>query len=496
MAEINEMTIEFSVNNQTLTKTSNEKIVEHSVNYLYAQFTFNSNWNNVTKKYAIVKNNDVINKVELDANNKALIPSIMVLYNNFAIAVIGVDENNYVVITTNPIYVPIYKTLVPYGENPFLKFVESTDGTINVSQSGDRADLSLPNIYVKDANLTNDILNLLGRDNTLLKSINMPYGYVNNITLELNQDTFQLTLRAYNKAEELLFTRSVDFDLEPIVFDNVYYDSVTKELVFVTHDGNEIRVPIGDILTGIATESWVNAQLLNYVQKESGKGLSTNDYTNQDMAKLDGIEANAQVNILEGVQVNGTDLEIADKKVNIDLTPYAFGNQAVSRGTMLIDTTNYVLTLTLYDRNNNVLTTQSVDLPSEDAIVSGTYDSANQSLVFTKQSGASFSVSIASLIDGLQPIIDANNKLSSDLVDDANATNKFVTAEEKAQITTNKNDITSLQNGKQNNLIDSTSIEVVNDSPSVKQSFVDSQFLTDSEMNDLIEEVYGSEYTL
>lgn len=43
----------------------------------------------------------------------------------------------------------------------------------------------------------------------------------------------------------------------------------------------------------------------------------------EDKAKLDGIAAGAQVNVLEGVQVNGTDVAIVDKKVNIDLSPYA-----------------------------------------------------------------------------------------------------------------------------------------------------------------------------
>lgn len=38
-----------------------------------------------------------------------------------------------------------------------------------------------------------------------------------------------------------------------------------------------------------------------------------------ELAKLNGIAEGAQVNVLEGVQVDGTELSIADKKVNIDL---------------------------------------------------------------------------------------------------------------------------------------------------------------------------------
>lgn len=43
----------------------------------------------------------------------------------------------------------------------------------------------------------------------------------------------------------------------------------------------------------------------------------------EDKAKLDGIAAGAQVNVLEGVKIDGVDVEIVDKKVDIDLSSYA-----------------------------------------------------------------------------------------------------------------------------------------------------------------------------
>lgn len=45
----------------------------------------------------------------------------------------------------------------------------------------------------------------------------------------------------------------------------------------------------------------------------SGKGLSTNDFTNADQTKLNGIATGAQVNVLEGVNVNGTAATITNK---------------------------------------------------------------------------------------------------------------------------------------------------------------------------------------
>lgn len=57
---------------------------------------------------------------------------------------------------------------------------------------------------------------------------------------------------------------------------------------------------------------------LKYVEKETGKGLSTNDYTTAEKTKLAGIAAGAEVNVLEGVKIDTTPLAIgSDKTVSI-----------------------------------------------------------------------------------------------------------------------------------------------------------------------------------
>ncbi len=64
------------------------------------------------------------------------------------------------------------------------------------------------------------------------------------------------------------------------------------------------------------------------VDKVDGKDLSTNDFTDSDKAKLDGIETGAQVNKIEKIKVDGKDVTITDKGVSLDggvkqLTPTA-----------------------------------------------------------------------------------------------------------------------------------------------------------------------------
>lgn len=56
-----------------------------------------------------------------------------------------------------------------------------------------------------------------------------------------------------------------------------------------------------------------------YVVKDGDKVLSTNDYTDEEKSKLDGITEGAQVNVIEIVKVNGTALEVTDKAVDITI---------------------------------------------------------------------------------------------------------------------------------------------------------------------------------
>lgn len=70
--------------------------------------------------------------------------------------------------------------------------------------------------------------------------------------------------------------------------------------------------------TGLALvwEKIKNA-LSNKVDKVDGKGLSANDYTTDEKTKLSGISEGAQVNVLEGIQKNGTTVTITNKIANI-----------------------------------------------------------------------------------------------------------------------------------------------------------------------------------
>jgi hypothetical protein len=53
------------------------------------------------------------------------------------------------------------------------------------------------------------------------------------------------------------------------------------------------------------------------VDKIEGKGLSSNDFTNAEKNKLEGIEENAKDNIIESISINGAPLSVVNKNVDI-----------------------------------------------------------------------------------------------------------------------------------------------------------------------------------
>lgn len=71
------------------------------------------------------------------------------------------------------------------------------------------------------------------------------------------------------------------------------------------------------------------AALNNKVDKVTGKGLSSNDYTTEEKNKLSGIAVGAQVNVIDEVKVNGVALPPDGKSVNVTVptTPSDIGAQ-------------------------------------------------------------------------------------------------------------------------------------------------------------------------
>jgi len=102
---------------------------------------------------------------------------------------------------------------------------------------------------------------------------------------------------------------------------------------------------------------------------------------------------------------------------------------------LTIDSQTYVMTATLKNTSGEALgTPQTIDLPLETMVVGGSYDDTTKKVILTLKNGNTVDFSVADLVSGLQTEITSTNKLNSDLVDDTNQNNKFVTSAEKTKI--------------------------------------------------------------
>lgn len=118
------------------------------------------------------------------------------------------------------------------------------------------------------------------------------------------------------------------------------------------------------------------------------------------------------------------------KDVN-NLTYYTLKTSTGSLIDLEINSSTYVVTLKLKDIDGNVISTDTIDLPLETVVVGGRYDNLTKKVILILENGNTVEFSVADLVAGLQAEITSTNKLASDLVDDTNSGNKFVTTSEK-----------------------------------------------------------------
>lgn len=89
---------------------------------------------------------------------------------------------------------------------------------------------------------------------------------------------------------------------------------------------NKPVIPAGSVLydatgthtDGSITQKVITEELNKKVDKVDGKGLSTNDFTNELKDKLNAVNENGEANVLNGVKTaDGNELTIADKKITL-----------------------------------------------------------------------------------------------------------------------------------------------------------------------------------
>ena len=117
---------------------------------------------------------------------------------------------------------------------------------------------------------------------------------------------------------------------------------------------------------------------------------------------------------------------------------------------MSMDPDTYVISLKLKDQDGNQLgSTQTVDLPLESVVVSGSYDSGTKTINLTLEDGSVISIPVGDLVSGLQTELSASNKLDPAFIE-YDSTHAAVTEADKTawNAIDGVPDVTSSDNGK------------------------------------------------
>jgi hypothetical protein len=248
--------------------------------------------------------------------------------------------------------------------------------------------------------------------------------------------------------------------------------NTTKVKQIETNKNNIAGIKDG---TNIDSFSDVEAALSNKVDKETGKGLSTNDYTTAEKTKLAGIAEGAEVNEIEGIKVNNTSVNPdANKVVNITIPTTAADVSALPDTTkyatairLEINSSTYVVTCQLKDQNgDNLGTAQTIDLPLESVVVGGSYASETQKVVLTLQNGNTVEFSVADLVSGLQTELSETNKLNPAYIN-YDSTHRAVSDAEKSAWNAKQSALTTEQLAAVNSGITSADVEQINTNASI-----------------------------
>lgn len=134
-----QMILSFDVENQTLKRKDENKIVEKSKNYVHAIFFFSEEWDD-TQKAAIIENGGMRFKVYLE-NNECDIPNRAVSHDGFTITIVGEDEEKNITITTTDLFIAVQKNNASDIQEEYIKNI--TSDTLDVEKENETCNLEI-----------------------------------------------------------------------------------------------------------------------------------------------------------------------------------------------------------------------------------------------------------------------------------------------------------------------------------------------------------------
>lgn len=127
-------------------------------------------------------------------------------------------------------------------------------------------------------------------------------------------ETYATITQLGNKVDKVSGSSLVQDTLITKLTNLLNIQSVAEGQLAVSPEGQLSVVSIAQSQVAGLTDA-----LAGKVNTEAGKGLSTNDFTTPLLEKLNGIEAGAEINVIESVSLNSVPIEISGKAVNIPI---------------------------------------------------------------------------------------------------------------------------------------------------------------------------------
>ena len=397
------MKVQVTVNNVIIEEKN--ILNENEYNVHECEFEFVEEYNGLTKK-AVFTGIDGRTYVQTIVDNKCYIPSeILAKRQTVKIGVYGYDVENEELIlrySPRPTEFTIHEGSYKEGENttpPTPSEIEQLQAQITENANdidgiiGDIVDINadIDNLETTKADKseiptkTSDLIN----DSGFIVDVNYVHtdnNFTNEYKAQITQNTDDISTLQSTKADKT----EIPTKVSELDNDSGFIDNTVDDLTNYTKTSD---------LSTVATSG------------------SYNDLSNKPTIPANTSDLN-------------NDSGFITKSVN-DLTYYTVKTSTGSLIDLEINGTTYVITLSLKDIDGNVISTDTIDLPLESVVVGGSYDSVNKKIVLTLENGNTVDIPVGDLIAGLQTEITSSNKLASDLIDDTNSGNKFVTTSEK-----------------------------------------------------------------
>lgn len=302
-----------------MSKTTNLNLFKHdnpstNTDSFNIEKALNENWDKIDEEDGILK--ERLNILEDDNDiNKQDINDINQEQTMQNIRLSDLEEDN--VINKNDILSLKQRTTTNEGDILNIKSEQVTQNSNIQDLNNNKVDkIEGKELSTNDYDDVEKSKNEQNREDILLRALITETG--NKIRLEINNSTYVLTAKLYDKNNNLIFTSNgIDLPIESMIV-NATYDTSTKELVLTLQNGQTIRVSLSDIISGLQAEITSENKLLSDLVNDENQ---INKFVTQSQKnKLNGIESGAEVNVIETIKLDGTILENDNKSVNIDIT--------------------------------------------------------------------------------------------------------------------------------------------------------------------------------